>query len=113
LSPTEEKIVKKLSIFVWALFVTTAATAAFPSRVTVHLKAKMSCRDVKKMLRPSRLYVHCQTNTVRADAYAADYFGLEPLDKLFTAFSGHEKVESISAGEDIRDVLAPVESSIY
>jgi hypothetical protein len=74
--------------------------AAFPPKLNVRFKEKMSCRDAKKLLRPKRLFVSCQTNSLRSIAYSADYFGREPLQKVISGLSANGKVREIALTTD-------------
>lgn len=97
-----------LSLLVFGFSVTTLAS--FPSRVTVQLKNKMSCRDVRKLLKPSHLYVNCQLNSMRTSEYSAEYLGQQPLPKVIAELSSNAKVQGI--GEEVTEPSTDLQETV-
>ena len=103
-----------LLTFVFAPF----AQASFPSHVTVHFKNKMSCRDARKLLKPSRLYVNCQLNSMRTDEYSAEYLGQQPLTQVMAELATNAKVRGVASSDETPEEAAsdnfrPVQGSLY
>ena len=79
------------------MFVLSSSSfAGAPARVTVVLKEKMSCREVKKLLRIDRLFVQCNAKKPMARAWAAHYFGKESVKEVIREITGYTKVETAS-----------------
>lgn len=103
-----------------ALGFSCESRASFPSRLMVQFKSKMSCRDVRKILKPIHLYVNCQFATTRSSEFLAEYLGQEPLAQVIATLSANEKVLGVAPGDEAPETtpkeeskLAPVQSSLY
>lgn len=89
---------RRFSLLVLCLVLSTNAFAGAPTRLAVMLKEKMSCREVKKLLRIERLFIQCDTKRPMGRAWTAHYFGSEPLIEVLRELSLVEKVEKAELG---------------
>ncbi len=75
-----------------------SAHAGAPARLAVMLKEKMSCREVKRLLRIERLFIQCDAKQPMARNWTAHYFGKESLPEVLRELSLYEKVERAELG---------------
>jgi len=88
----------RLLLLSFCLGLTTNTYAGEPTRLAVMLKEKMSCREVKRMLRVERLFIQCDAKRPIGRAWTAHYFGNEPVAEVVRELSLFEKVEKAELG---------------
>lgn len=89
---------KLWGVLLATFLLSSSAVAGAPTRMTVVLKEKMSCREVKKLIRIDRFFVQCNAKKSMARAWAAHYFGNEPVNDVIRELSAYAKVETASLG---------------
>ena len=70
-----------------------ASSQEGPPKVTLVLKEKMSCRQIKKLVKEHRLFVHCDPQQRTARAFTAAYLGGENMETVLRQVASLPKVE--------------------
>ena len=89
---------RAFSLLIVFLVLSPSAYAGAPTRLAVMLKEKMSCREVKRLLRIERLFIQCDTKRPIARSWTAHYFGSEPVIEVLRELSMFSKVEKAELG---------------
>lgn len=101
-----------MSFCLLSMLVASTSHASAPARVTVVLKEKMSCREVKKLFQIERLFVQCNAKKTFARAWAAHYFGKDGVDELIKKIESYTKVET-AALDNGKPLPAALAADIY
>ena len=70
-----------------------ASSQEGPPKVTIVMKEKVSCRQIKKLVKEHRLFVHCDPEQRTARAYTAAYLGDGSMDSVLRQVAALPNIE--------------------
>ena len=88
---------KKVILSLVLLCCVNSFSNPMPKWLKVVFKERLACRQARRFLRKSRIYVQCDEKARASRAWSAVYVGEEPLDTVLSEITQYSRISDAQA----------------